>query len=140
MSVKSTIAAAASGSVEAVKAKAIPVLQRIHRARVDPPPIPLSWGLLFLVVAIAVIPIARCDAARDRDKWWRDQIAASSSAVKKVMDREQRSIDEMDKEILKALEETDARLSAAEKELQESRNRPSPAGCPRIPSICLRER
>src|SRR5690606_23422504 len=138
MSVTSTIAAAASGSVEAVKAKAIPVLQRIHRARVDPPPIPLSWGLPYLAVDIAVIPIARCDAARDRDQWWREQIAAKSSSVRSVIQQSSAEIDALDKEILKALGDTDEKLSAAERQLEKVRGSIGPDGCPRIPAFCVR--
>lgn len=139
MSLKSTVTAAVAGPLAAAKAMTVPALQRLHRTRIDPPPIPLSWGLLFLVVAVAVIPVARCDAARDRDQWWREQIAEKSASVREVMDRHQADIDDTDSLILKALEDTDDRLTAAEAELQAARNRQSRDGCPRVPSVCLRE-
>lgn len=103
-------------------------------------PVTLSWKVCGLITAlfIAVFFLGRCDVERRVNQQWRDKLAASSSAVQEVMKNEQRDIDQLDSLILKALEQTHERLSAAEKELAKARNRQSPDGCPRIPSVCLR--
>lgn len=126
----------ASAALETVRAS--PIVQRIESYRYDPPP--LSWKAVLIILALFVIVffLGRYGVADARDQWWRDQIAAKSSSVRAVIGQGRAEIDALDNEIIAALGDTDEKLSAAERALAKSRLAVTPDGCPRVPSICMR--
>lgn len=128
----------------AVLATARGLWDRVTDLQVSPPRVEVTLGVSVKLLAVLVVVgcvgflLGQCSGKRERDQWWRDSIAASSSAVREVMSQQQHDIDRTDELILKALEGTDAKLKAAEEELAKARNRPNRDGCPRIPAYCVR--
>lgn len=84
-----------------------------------------------LVVGAAlgiVVWWARWDAARDRDVWWRAEIARASAGVRHVMKERGDGVIITDREIIGGLTHHDERLSAAEAALESLRTtKPAPA-------------
>ena len=100
------------------------------------------WDALKTIVIVGLllagaIWIARWDARRDRDQWWRKEIAANSSAVRNVMAKADPAIAVSDDAVLKAIGESDVRLEQAERHVRAPIPVTSGVDCPRIKPQCL---
>lgn len=119
---------------EAVENRIVPLQVRMRETWADPPRVSAWVPLFLLAVAVAVVPVALWVKGRSVDREWRAKIAASSAAVRAIVEKEGEDALASDAAIIKALGETDANLSKAEKELRTVRG---PDNCPLIPRRCL---
>lgn len=116
------------------KSKASRAVEYIRTVHVDPPRFSLMTGLIFFVIWAAGTWGYGWYTARERDKWWRAEIAAKSHKVDAAIKKANAELP--DDEILSTLEATDAALRDAENRLKE-RVAPS-SDCPVIPARCLK--
>jgi hypothetical protein len=122
---------------DAAKSKASRAVEYIRTVHVDPPRFSLLTMLILLVVAVCLVLGYGWYKARERDKWWRAEIASKSVKVTNAIKKANAELP--DDEILKTLGDSDAALRTAEERL---RQKPAPATdtCPVIPLGCLRVR
>ncbi len=119
------------------KSKASKAVEYVRTVQVDPPKFSLLTLIILLVIAVFLVLGYGWYTARERDKWWRAEIAAKSvkvtSAIKKA------NAELPDDEILRTLGESDAALREAENRLKATPAAPS-SDCPVLPARCLRPR
>src|SRR5690606_24683694 len=118
----------ASAALESVREN--PIVQRIESFRYDPPPLDWKAILVVILTVAGAYYLGLRNGGSERDQWWRNEIAKSSQAVNDVLNKERPAIDAVDKEILKALRDTDAKLEDAEAKLEKAKSAVSPDGCP----------
>ena len=91
-------------------------------------------GALVLTGVLAA-PVYGWHIGRERDKWWRAEIAKQSSAVRGVIERGSAEAEATDADVLKALGEDHAKLHAEVARLKTA-NKPV-QGCAPVPAHCL---
>lgn len=109
------------------------------------------WALAGIALLAGVVAWARWDAARDRDGWWRAEIARASSGVRHVITERGQQAIITDRELIGGLTHHDEKLAAAEAALDalrrpqtlsapESAGRSVPGRADRcsLPADCLR--
>jgi hypothetical protein len=121
---------------DAAKSKASKVVEYVRTVHVDPPRFSLLTMLILLVVAVCLVLGYGWYKARERDKWWRGEIAANSAAVNKAIAKANAELP--DDEIIRTLGESDAALREAENRVS-TPAAPS-SDCPVIPARCMRQR
>jgi hypothetical protein len=119
------------------KSKASRAVEYIRTVHVDPPRFSLLTMLILLVVAVCLVLGYGWYKARERDKWWRGEIASKSVKVKSAIAKANAELP--DDEILKTLGDSDAALRKAE-ELVRKKPNTSDDSCPVIPVGCLWKR
>lgn len=100
---------------------------------------------VVIAIAVALVAVALIaggflwrDAIRkERDAWWRAEIAKNSVEVRKRMQGVADEAHLTDTELIAALGETDAKLFVAERKLAAPPVAASGSLCPRIPAGCL---
>lgn len=102
------------------------------------PRIPFLFFCIVIGVSILSAPLWGMYVKRERDKWWRAEIASKSSAVRGVIAKGSAEAEATDEDILKALGEDYAKLNAEVVRLKNS-NQPQ-VGCAPVPASCLRLR
>jgi hypothetical protein len=121
---------------DAAKSKASRAVEYIRTVHVDPPRFSLLTMLILLVVAVCLVLGYGWYKARERDKWWRGEIAANSAAVNKAITKANAELP--DDAIIQTLRESDAALREAENRVS-TPAAPS-SDCPVIPARCMRQR
>lgn len=69
---------------------------------------PLVRLVLILALGFVVLQLARCDAARERDQYWREQIEKGSQHVTRIMEKAGRTLPVADRRRLDELERENA--------------------------------
>ena len=82
---------------------------------------PLVRLVIILALGFLVLQLARCDAARQRDEHWRQEIAKGSKAVTEIMERAGRVLPAADRRRLEELEQQNANQKAEIDALQRQR-------------------
>lgn len=121
------------------EALAAPVVDRVQSIRIDPPAVPLSRVLIAVVVGIALAAGWAWWIKRERDAWWRERIAASSSSVRAAIAKGGEVATATDADIIKGLQDAEAQRERAERGLREALERKPEAGrdeC-RVPARCV---
>lgn len=116
-----------------------PVVDHIQTVRIDPPAVPLSRVLIGVVVGIAIAVGGVIWVKRDRDAWWRANIAASSASVRAAIAKGGEVATATDADIIKGLQDAEAQRERAERDLREALERKPEAGrdeC-RVPARCV---
>jgi hypothetical protein len=121
---------------DAAKSKASRAVEYIRTVHVDPPRFSLLTMLILLVVAVCLVLGYGWYKARERDKWWRGEIASKSVKVKSAIAKANAELP--DDEIIRTLGESDAALREAENRVS-TPAAPS-SDCPVIPARCLFKR
>lgn len=119
---------------EAIEDRIVPIQVRAREAWIDPPRVSLWVPIIIVCASLAILPIATWLKGREVDKAWRAKIAASSAAVRAIVEQGGQDAEASDAAIVKALGDTDGKLARAETELRTSRQ---VDGCPVIPRRCL---
>lgn len=121
-------------------------VQRVLVAAEADRQVPLSFAALALLVALAVAPVWGWHTSRQRDAWWRAEIARSSAQVRATIKAGAAEAIATDDDLIKALGATDAKLHDAETRLTEAawaaaaQAKSSPDdGCAPIPARCLQQ-
>lgn len=128
--------AAMRGRAEALAA---PVVDRVQSIRIDPPAVPLSRVLIGVAVGVALAVGGAWWIKRERDAWWRDKIAASSSAVRAAIAKGGDAALLTDEDIIRGIAHADTQQTVAENRLREMADRKTEPGrdaC-RVPAHCL---
>ena len=115
----------------------LPAVQKIIIASEIGPQVSMSFAAIALCVALLIAPLWGWHRARERDAWWRDEIAKTSAPVRAVIDAGSKQAEANDLDIIKALGETDGKLQHAEQKLQNA-GLVRDDSCPIIPARCLR--
>lgn len=97
----------------------------------------IPWVLVVLVpvLMMAAAPVYGRHVKKQRDTWWKAEIAKSSSAVRGVMKTGSAEAEATDQEIIDALEKDAAELAKARKTL--STSNAVVDGCAPVPARCL---
>lgn len=122
---------------DAAKTKASRAVEYIRTVHVDPPRFSLLTMLILLVVAVCLVLGYGWYTARERDKWWRGEIAAKSHKVDAAIKKANAELP--DDEILKTLGDSDEALRKAEAAVARPAN-PAGDSCPVIAARCLYQR
>lgn len=116
------------------------VVEHVNTIRYDPPPVPLSRALVALAVVAALGIGGAWWIKRERDAWWRDRIASSSATVRAIIKQGGAEAAATDDQILRGIEDAEAKRLAAERALDDEKSRKADPGrdvC-RVPAHCLR--
>lgn len=123
------------------EALAAPVVDRIQAIRIDPPAVPLSRVMIGVAVGIAIAVGGVIWVKRDRDAWWRANIAASSASVRAAIQTGTTAAVAADDDIIRGLKDADDKLTAAEHALEVERRagqaRQADRDQCRVPAHCL---
>jgi len=65
---------------------------------------PLVRGVLIIALGFIVLQLARCDAAKERDEYWRKQIKEQSRHVTDIIEQAGRTLPAADRQRLEELE------------------------------------
>ena len=112
--------------------------QIAHKIRVyadNGPRVSVVFFAVLILAGVLAAPVYGWHVKKERDKWWRAEIAKQSQAVRGVIERGTAEAEATDAEIIAALGETDGALETARKKLAQA-NKPV-AGCIPIPARCL---
>lgn len=123
--------------LKAVKDK-ITDSQVAHQIRVYSdvgPRVPFLFFCILIALSLAAAPLWGWHVKKERDKWWRAEIAAKSKAVRGVIAQGSAEAEATDDEILRALGDDYAKLNAEVARLKTS-NKPID-GCTPVPARCL---
>lgn len=116
-----------------------PIVDRVETIRYDAPPVPLSRVLIAGAVGVALALGGVGWIKRERDAWWRDKIAASSSAVRAAIAKGGDAARLTDEEIIRGIAHADDQQARAERQLRdmaEAHKEPERDVC-RVPAHCL---
>lgn len=97
----------------------------------------IKVSLLVIVLGVAAYWLVRWDAGRDRDAWWRGEIAKKSSAVRGVLKNTDPEISRTDDDVLAAIGVTDLQLEDAERRARQPKSLPPLSECPLVKPKCL---
>ena len=112
--------------------------QFAHRISVvtdNSPRIPGVFLAVVLMLFACAAPVYGWKVKRDRDQWWRSEIARHSSAVRGVVAQGSAEALATDEDIIKAIGATDADLNKAKSDLANA-NTPV-EGCAPVPARCI---
>ena len=115
----------------------LPAVQRIVIAAQSGPQISLSFAAIALCLALVAAPIWGWWKGRERDQWWRAEIARTSAPVRAIVETGNKQAQATDDDVIKALGGTDEKLHAAEKKLHDA-GLDTGGDCPVIPAQCVR--
>ena len=112
--------------------------QRLELAREtwQAPRLTISAALVIAVIGLAVAPLWGWHVKRERDAWWRSEIASHSTSVRHAVAAGNAEATATDDEIIKALGDDHAKLLAAETALKNASHAAADS-CPVIPARCL---
>ena len=99
------------------------------------PRVPILLVAVLVALSLAIAPFWGWHVKRERDKWWRAEIAQKSVAVRTIITQGSAEAEATDEAILDALGEDYEMLKAEVKRLREA-NKPK-VGCSAIPAECL---